>query len=65
VFVFIAEILALLTYLVAFFTQSWFPSFFQSFQGDWIKKAVIIGIAAPVVMGALIAAATGAMGGFK
>lgn len=64
-FVFVAEIIALLTYVVAFFTQSWFPSFFQSFQGDWVKKAVIIGVAAHPVMGFLIAGAEAAKGGFS
>ncbi len=63
-FVFVAEILALITYVVAFFTQSWFPSFFQAFQGDWVKKAVIIGVAAHPVMGFLVAGAEAAKGGF-
>lgn len=65
VFVIIAEIIAALTYAIAFFAQSWFPSFFHTFQGDWIKKAVIIGIAAHPVMGALFAAAEGAKAGFS
>ena len=65
VFVIIAEIIAAITYAVAFFTQSWCPSFFQAFQGDWIKKAVIIGIAAHPVMAALFAAAEGAKSGFS
>ena len=64
VFVIIAEIIAALTYATAFFTQSWFPSFFQTFQGEWVKKAVIIGVAAHPVMGALFAAAEGAKSGF-
>src|SRR5689334_21379472 len=34
VFVILAEIVAALTYTTAFFTQSWFPSFFQAFQGE-------------------------------
>src|SRR6266545_3320556 len=65
VFVIIAEVIAALTYAVAFFTQSWFPSFFQAFQGEWVKKAVIIGVAAHPVLGALFAAAEGAKGGFQ
>jgi hypothetical protein len=65
VFVIIAEVVAAITYAVAFFTQSWFPSFFQAFQGEWVKKAVIIGVAAHPVLGALFAAAEGAKGGFQ
>lgn len=65
VFVVLAQIVAALTYAIAFFTQSWFPSFFQSFQGDWIKKAVIIGVAAHPVMAALIAAAGSAGNAFN
>lgn len=53
VFVILAEIVAALTYAAAFFTQSWLPSFYQAFQGDWLKKAVIIGFAAHPVMGVL------------
>lgn len=64
VFVIIAEILAAITYAIAFFTQSWFPSFFQSFQGEWVKKAVIIGVLAHPVMGALFGAAEAAKSGF-
>jgi hypothetical protein len=64
VFVILAEIVAALTYTTAFFTQSWFPSFFQAFQGEWVKKAVIIGVAAHPVMGFLFAAAEGAKSGF-
>lgn len=64
VFVILAEILAAITYAIAFFTQAWFPSFFQSFQGEWVKKAVIIGVGAHPVMGALFAAAEAAKGGF-
>ena len=63
-FVFIAQIIALLTYVVAFFTQSWFPSFFQAFQGDWIKKAALISVLAHPVMGFLVAGADGAKSGF-
>jgi len=65
VFVIIAEVIAALTYAAAFFTQSWFPSFFQSFQGEWVKKAVLIGVAAHPVLGALFAAAEAAKGGFQ
>lgn len=65
VFVIIAEVIAALTYAAAFFLQSWFPSFFQIFQGDWVKKAVIIGVAAHPVMAALFAAAEAAKGGFS
>lgn len=63
-FVFVAQIVALLTYVVAFFTQSWFPSFFQAFQGDWIKKAALISVIAHPVMGFLVAGADTAKGGF-
>ena len=62
--VIIAEIIAVMTYTTAFFTQSWFPSFFQAFQGEWVKKAVIIGIGAHPVVGFLFAAAEAAKGGF-
>lgn len=65
VFVILAEVIAALTYAAAFFTQSWFPSFFQSFQGEWVKKAVLIGVAAHPVLGALFAAAEAAKGGFQ
>ena len=64
VFVIIAEIIAAIIYAFAFFTQSMIPSLFQSFQGDWVKKAVIIGVAAHPVLGALFAAAEGAKSGF-
>lgn len=64
VFVIIAEIIAALTYAIAFFGQSWFPSFYQAFQGDWVKKAVIIGVAAHPVMAALFGAAETAKSGF-
>jgi len=64
VFVIIAEIIAAIIYAVAFFTQSMIPSLFQWFQGDWVKKAVIIGVAAHPVLGALFAAAEGAKSGF-
>ena len=63
-FVFVAQIVALLTYVVAFFTQSWFPSFFQAFQGDWIKKAALISVLAHPVMGFLVAGADTAKSGF-
>lgn len=56
-FVIMAEVIAALTYAAAFFSQAWFPSFFQAFQGEWIKKAVIMGFAAHPVMGILYAAA--------
>lgn len=65
VYVIIAEIIAALTYVTAFFTQSWFPSFFQAFQGEWVKKAVIISVAAHPVLAALYAAAESAKGGFQ
>lgn len=65
VFVILAEVIAALTYAAAFFTQSWFPSFFQGFQGEWVKKAVLIGVAAHPVLGALFAAAEAAKGGFQ
>lgn len=64
-FVFIAQIIALLTYVVAFFTQSWFPGFFKAFQGDWIKKAALISVLAHPVMGALVAGADAAKAGFS
>lgn len=57
-FVIMAEVIAALTYAAAFFSQAWFPSFFQAFQGEWIKKAVIMGFAAHPIMGILYAAAT-------
>jgi len=63
-FVFVAQIIALITYVVAFFTQSWFPSFFQAFQGDWIKKAALISVLAHPVMGFLVAGAEASKGGF-
>ena len=65
VFVVLAEIIAALTYAAAFFTQAWFPSFFQAFQGEWVKKAVLIGVGAHPVLGALFAAAEAAKGGFQ
>lgn len=65
VFVILAEIVAALTYAAAFFTQSWMPSFYQAFQGDWIKKAVILGFAAHPVMGVLYAAAEAAKSGYN
>jgi len=65
VFVIIAEVIAALTYAAAFFTQAWFPSFFQSFQGEWVKKAVLIGVGAHPVLGALFAAAEASKSGFQ
>lgn len=65
-FVIMAEVIAALTYAAAFFSQAWFPSFFQAFQGEWIKKAVILGFAAHPVMGILYAAAAeAATSGFQ
>lgn len=65
-FVIMAEVIAALTYAAAFFSQAWFPSFFQAFQGEWIKKALIIGFSAHPVMGVLYAAAAkAASNGFQ
>lgn len=64
-FVFIAQMIAFLTYIVAFFTQSWLPSFFRAFQGDWIKKAALISVLAHPVMGFLVAGADVAKAGFN
>jgi hypothetical protein len=65
-FVIMAEVVAALTYAAAFFSQAWFPSFFQAFQGEWIKKAVIMGFAAHPIMGILYAAAAeAAKNGFQ
>ena len=62
--IFVAEIAALILYVFAFFTQSIIPSLYQSFQGNWVKNAVIVGLLAHPVMGFLVTAAESAKGGF-
>jgi hypothetical protein len=65
VLVILAEIAAVLIYGFAFFTQSLVPELFQAFQGGWVKKAVLIGIAIPFVLGVLFAMAQTYKGGFQ
>jgi hypothetical protein len=64
VIVILAEIAAVLIYGFAFFTQSLVPELFQAFQGGWVKKAVLVGIAVPFVLGILFAMAQTYKGGF-
>lgn len=64
VLVIIGEVVAALTYAFAFFTQAWIPSLYQSFQGDWVKRAVILGLAIHPIMGALYGSLTTASAGY-
>lgn len=64
VIVILAEIVAVLIYGFAFFTQSLVPELFQAFQGGWVKKAVLVGIAVPFVLGLLFGLAQTYKAGF-
>ncbi|KAB8140786.1 hypothetical protein F8S13_22560 [Chloroflexia bacterium SDU3-3] len=62
--VILAELLAVVYYAVAFYTQSLFPSLYQGLQGPWVKTAVMIGLGAHVVFGLLLKYAQDSVNGY-
>lgn len=64
VIVIICEIIAAIVYGIAFFLQSIIPELYQSFQGNWVKKAVLVGVAIPFILGILFGLAQTYKAGF-
>lgn len=61
--VFLAEMVAALMYIASFYLQGVFPSLFQPFQGEWMKKALLIGLLAQPVFFFLVSQAEAAAKG--
>ncbi|HEU4328919.1 MAG TPA: hypothetical protein VFS21_37625 [Roseiflexaceae bacterium] len=65
VVVVLAELIAFVVFVIAFFLQGVAPMLYRPFQGDWAKYALALGVLAHPIMGALLAAAEAAKGGYQ